>query len=90
MTRLPSLELVLFLTAPHHAVFSQLPQVLAMGARPRRSKSQDVTLSTLNAAIEAMNLAKEASSMTPAKAVFGSVGIILAMIRVCSLLVSFD
>ena len=35
-------------------------------------------------AIEAMNLAKEVSSITPAKAVFGSVSILLTMIRVCS------
>ena len=47
-----------------------------------KSKRQDGTLSLLNAAIEAMNLAKELSSVTPAKAVFGSVGILLAMIKV--------
>ena len=35
-------------------------------------------------AIEAVYLAKELSSATPAKAVFGSVGILLAMIRVCT------
>ena len=40
-------------------------------------------LSLLNAAIEAVNLAKEISSVTPAKAVFGSVGVLLKMIRVC-------
>ena len=36
----------------------------------------------LNVAIEAMNLAKEISSVTPAKAVFGSVSVLLTMIRV--------
>ena len=36
----------------------------------------------LNAAIEALNLAKEISSVTPAKAVFGSVSVLLVMIRV--------
>jgi len=36
----------------------------------------------LNVAIEGLNLAKEVSSVTPAKAVFGSVGALLAMIRV--------
>ena len=36
----------------------------------------------LNVAIEAMNLAKEVSSVTPAKAVFGSVSVLLTMIRV--------
>ena len=33
-------------------------------------------------AIEVLNLAKEVSSITPAKAVFGSVSVLLAMIRV--------
>ena len=42
-----------------------------------------VTLSSLNVAVEAMNLAKELASITPAKAVFGSVSLVLAMTRVC-------
>ena len=37
-----------------------------------------------------MNLAKEVSSLTPAKAVFGSVGVLLTMIRVRSPLSSAD
>jgi len=45
---------------------------------------RDGVLSTLNVAIEAMNLAKEISSITPAKAVFGSVSVLLTMIRVRS------
>ena len=49
---------------------------------------QDFTLSSLNVAIEAMNLAKEIASITPAKAVFGSAGVVLAMIKVCFLPVS--
>lgn len=36
----------------------------------------------LNLAIEAMNIAKEVSSITPAKAVFGSVYVLLTIIRV--------
>jgi hypothetical protein len=47
--------------------------------RPNR---RDNALSSLNVAIEGVNLAKEILSMTPAKAVFGSVSVILAMIRV--------
>ena len=47
-----------------------------------RPKHRDSALPLLNAAIEAMNLAKEVSCMTPAKALFGSVSIILTMIRV--------
>ena len=53
-----------------------------MDANPQRRNIQDNTLSLLNLAIEAMNLAKEVSSATPAKAVFGVVGALLTMIRV--------
>jgi len=53
-----------------------------MAAKPQRAKGQDGTLSTLNVAIEVLNLAKEAASVTPAKVVFGSVSILLTMIRV--------
>jgi hypothetical protein len=48
----------------------------------RSQRRQDVTLSSLNMAIEAMNLAKELAPITPAKAVFGSVSVVLAMIKV--------
>ena len=47
-----------------------------------RHEPQENTLSLLNAAIEAMNLAKELSSATPAKAVFGTVSVLLTMIKV--------
>jgi hypothetical protein len=60
-----------------------------MEAESRRPKGRESTTSALNAAIETLNLAKEVSSITPAKAVFGSVSIILTMIRVSSFLVSF-
>jgi len=53
-----------------------------MSANPQRPKRRDGTLSALNVAIDAMNLAKEAMSMTPAKGVFGSVSILLTMIKV--------
>jgi len=59
-----------------------------MDADVRRQKRRDDALSLLNVAIEAMNLAKEISSITPAKAVFGSVSALLTMIRVRSLLLS--
>ena len=49
---------------------------------PKSRRRRDGALTSLNAAIEAMNLAKEISSMTPAKAVFGSVSVVLTMIRV--------
>jgi len=56
-----------------------------MEARSQRPKRRDGAVSSLNVAIEAMNLAKEVSSITPAKAIFGAVGALLAMIRVCPL-----
>jgi len=60
-----------------------------MEANPQRPKGRDGTLSSLNIAIEAINLAKEISSITPAKAVFGSVSILLTMVRV-RILVSYN
>jgi len=54
-----------------------------MSQRPNR---RDIALSSLNVAVEALNLAKEVSSITPAKAVFGTVSVILKMIRVSFLL----
>ena len=44
----------------------------------------DGVLSTLNIAIDGLNLAKEVASISPAKAVFGTVAILLTMIRVSS------
>ena len=53
-----------------------------MAAEPQRPKGREGTTLVLNATIEALNLAKELSSITPAKAVFGSVSIILTTIKV--------
>ena len=53
-----------------------------MDANSQRQKQQDNVLTLLNVAIEAANLAKEVSSVTPAKVVFGSVGTLLEMVRV--------
>jgi len=53
-----------------------------MATKSQQSNRRDVALSSLNAAVQAVNLAKELSSVTPAKAVFGTVSVILAMIRV--------
>jgi len=58
-----------------------------MATKSQRPKGRDGTLSLLNAAIEALNLAKEVSAVTPAKAIFGSASVILVMIRVGFLLV---
>ena len=53
-----------------------------MDTKYQRLKEQNNAVSSLNLAIEALNLAKEIANATPAKAVFGSVGVLLTMIRV--------
>ena len=58
-----------------------------METESQQPKEQEGVISVLNGFIEVFNLAKEVSSNTPAKAVFGSVSVLLAMIRV-SLLAS--
>ena len=58
-----------------------------MNAGSQRPNGREGTISALNIAIEALNLAKEVSSITPAKAVFGTVSVILTMIKVSFLLV---
>ena len=57
-----------------------------MDIKPQRPKGRTGAVSSLNVAIEAMNLAKEVSSITPAKAVFGSVSVLLTMLKVRFLL----
>jgi len=66
--------------------FSQLPCILTMEAKSQRPKGRDSALSSLNVAIDTLNLAKEISSITPAKAAFGTVSILLTMIKVRFLL----
>jgi len=61
-----------------------------MKAESRRPKEREGVISKLNTAIETSNLAKDASGITPAKAVFGSVSTILATIRVSFLPVLVD
>lgn len=53
-----------------------------MDTTPERLKGDGV-ISSLNVTIEALNLAKDISGITPAKVVFGSVSALLTMIRVC-------
>jgi len=61
-----------------------------MNANSQRPKRRDVAVSSLNAAIDTMNILKEAMAMTPIKAAFGSVSVILTMIRVRFLLFCND
>lgn len=55
-----------------------------MEAESWRPKSREGVISALNEAIEALNPVK-ITSFPPAKAVIGSVAVLLALIRVCFL-----
>ena len=55
-----------------------------MDSTSQRQNGRDDTLSKLNKAIEDLDRAKEASSITPAKVVFGSTSALLPTIRVSS------
>jgi len=61
-----------------------------MNENSQGPKRREVAVSSLNAAIDALNLVKEAMDMTPIKAAFGSVSVILTMIRVRFLLFCND
>ena len=58
-----------------------------MAPKPQRQKRRATTISSLNAAILTVNVAKDALGMTPAKAALGSISTILDTIRVGFLLV---
>ena len=75
-----------FFAAFVHTAFSQLARVSTMATNSQRPKEREGILSALNVLIEASNLAKEISSATPARAVFGSFAVILTMIVVRSFL----
>ena len=74
---------------PRVALFSRDYADFSMKTEFHLPKEREGVASALNAAIGAVNFAKELSSVTPAKAVFGSVSVILTMIRVSPLLVLF-
>lgn len=57
-----------------------------MPSNSQRQKRLDKTLSKLNVAIGLVNLAKDVSGVAPAQAAFGSVSVLLTVIRVCDLL----
>ena len=61
-----------------------------MATKPQKPKGRGGLLCSLNVAIDALDLAKEISAATPAKAVFGSVSALLTVIRVRSLLFCGD
>jgi len=53
-----------------------------MDIEAQQQKRQDNTISSLNLAIDALNLAGGVVDIMPAKAVFGTVSVLLVMIRV--------
>jgi len=61
-----------------------------MDAGTQQPRGREGAISALNAAIEALNLMKEVASVTPAKAAFGSVSVLLTMIKVCPVLLCND
>jgi len=61
-----------------------------MTTKSQRPKEPDGALSSLSGAIEAIDLAKENSRITQAKAAFSSVVVLLAIIKVSFLLVPID
>ena len=61
-----------------------------MNPKSQRPKDREGAISALDTAIEDLNLAQKVSSITPAKGGFGTVGILLADIRVYSLLINDD
>ena len=76
-------------TFPHSLHASPSPVttcISTMTDKSQQPKGRDRVISTLNMSIESLNLAKEAARVTPVKAAFGSVAILLIMIRVSSFL----
>jgi len=56
-----------------------------MDSKSEQSNRRNIVLSSLNVIIECLDVAEKVSSITPAKAVFSTVRIILTMIRVSAL-----
>jgi len=54
-----------------------------MGTETQQQERRGNTISSLNAAIEVLNLAGGISDIIPAKVVFGTVSVLLVAIRVC-------
>ena len=52
----------------------------------QRAEGRGKVISALNMAINGLNIAKEATSTTPVNPIFGSVAVLLTMIRVSSFL----
>ena len=55
-----------------------------MESKSKHPKRREDILSSLNVVIEGLNIAGNLSNITPAKAVFSTVSVIITMIRVSS------
>ena len=58
-----------------------------MTDKPQQPKGRGSALSSLNTTIDTLNIAREVSSIAPAKAAFGSTSDLLTLIKVRFLLV---
>ena len=67
---------------PCNPISSQLPPVSTMSTNSLQSEGRDGAHSSLTASIGALNIAEQNSSLKPAKTAFGTVGVLLATIRV--------
>lgn len=63
-------------------LFPQISSISIMTEKYQRPRGRDGTLPSLDIAIDALNLAKGATSVIPAKAAFTSASLLLVMIRV--------
>jgi len=69
-------------TLPHRFPEPTLHFISTMATKTQRPQGHNGVPSTLNVAIDALNLAKETTSVTPVKTAFTSAGVLLTMIRV--------
>ena len=70
---------------PRLTASSSLPCISTMTDNSQRPDSQGRALPALNMAINILNITKEATNTTPVNPIFGSVALLLTMIRVNSL-----
>ena len=71
-------------------ILSQLPPVSTMKANSQQPSERGDAIPALNAAVEDLKVAEKASSIPPAKAVLGSVIVLLTLVRVRLLLFRYD
>lgn len=87
---LVSVKVQILFHNPHVAPLFPADLVFRMADKSQRLRRRDGIVSSLNAVVDGLNLAEELSSITPAKAVFGSVSALLTVIRVIFLPAHFS